>query len=224
MSYELTHNTSRRAPKLTSPAISKAYRKPPKEDKRMSDKTATERLRELLDERGVEWDTFSVGNTEYTHWTNRDGRWCAASIGGPQSLHVNILSATPEQAIAATLGNDGVTTEYQRSNDGVDVTCVPDDYTAKLMAEVARLEAKSDGLLKELEAEHALAETLGHYHEHAQAENDKLRELCKLAFTCIEQGEDEYGTDWSCAGCEFCDKCDGLIQARATAHELGIEV
>ena len=57
-----------------------------------------------------------------------------------------------------------------------------------------------------------------------EVENAKLRELCKLAFTCIEQGEDEYGTDWSCVGCEFCDKCDGLIQARATAQELGIEV
>lgn len=64
----------------------------------------TETLRAMLDERGVEWDTFSVSNTEYTHWTNSDGHWCAASIGGPLSLHVNILNATPEQAIAATLG------------------------------------------------------------------------------------------------------------------------
>ena len=66
--------------------------------------TATDELCRMLDERGVEWDTFSVSNTEYTHWTNNDGHWCAASIGGPLSLHVNILSVTPEQAIAATLG------------------------------------------------------------------------------------------------------------------------
>jgi hypothetical protein len=31
MSYELIHNTSRRAPKLTTPAIAQAYRKLPKE-------------------------------------------------------------------------------------------------------------------------------------------------------------------------------------------------
>lgn len=68
--------------------------------------SATDELRRLLDERGVEWDTFSVGNTEYIHWTNNDGHWCAASIGGPLSLHVNILSATPEQAVEATLGSD----------------------------------------------------------------------------------------------------------------------
>lgn len=74
----------------------------------MSSDNAIERLHELLDERGVEWDTFPVGNTECTHWTNRDGRWCEAIICGSQRLHVNILGASPEQAIAATLGNDGV--------------------------------------------------------------------------------------------------------------------
>lgn len=66
--------------------------------------SVTEDLRRMLDERGIEWNTFSVSNAEYIHWTNSDGHWCAASIGGPLSLHVNILSATPEQAIAATLG------------------------------------------------------------------------------------------------------------------------
>lgn len=60
-----------------------------------------------------------------------------------------------------------------------DVTCVPDDYTARLMAEVARLQGENAKLLKELEAEHALAETLGHYHEDAKAENAKLRELVR---------------------------------------------
>ena len=34
MNYELSHRTTRRAPKLSSPAIAKAYRKLPKEDER----------------------------------------------------------------------------------------------------------------------------------------------------------------------------------------------
>lgn len=55
-------------------------------------------------------------------------------------------------------------------------------------------------------------------------DNAKLRELVKLLFACVRQGEDEYGTDWSCAGCDFCDSCDGLIQAREAAIELGVEV
>lgn len=53
-------------------------------------------------------------------------------------------------------------------------------------------------------------------------ENDKLRELLRQALACIRQGEDEYGSDWSCVGCELCDTCDGLIQMRATAQELGV--
>ncbi len=55
-----------------------------------------------------------------------------------------------------------------------------------------------------------------------KAENAKLRKLLRQSFACIRQGEDEYGSDWSCAGCEFCDTCDGLIQMRATAQELGV--
>ena len=41
MGYELVHNTARRAPKLTTPAIAKAYRKLPKEDERLRDSDAT---------------------------------------------------------------------------------------------------------------------------------------------------------------------------------------
>jgi hypothetical protein len=63
-------------------------------------------LQAMLDELGVEWNKFSVSNTEYIHWTNRDGHWCAASIGGPLSLHVSILSVTPEQAVTATVGTE----------------------------------------------------------------------------------------------------------------------
>ena len=80
--------------------------------------TAIDELKRLLDERGVDWDVFKVSSTEYVHWTNDDGLWCAASVGELRELsklHINILSTTPEQAIAATLGNDGV----GRTNDGV---------------------------------------------------------------------------------------------------------
>lgn len=56
-----------------------------------------------------------------------------------------------------------------------------------------------------------------------ERENAKLRELVKLLFACIQQGEDEYGFDWSCLGCDYCDSCDGLIDARTKAVELGIE-
>lgn len=47
-------------------------------------------------------------------------------------------------------------------------------YTARTWRYVP--EAESDRLLRELEAEHALAETLGHMHELAKDEADKLRD------------------------------------------------
>lgn len=99
-------------------------------------------------------------------------------------VHIGELRPWPD-SVKVVRGNGGEAMRYdmaerssdgvERSNDGADVTCVPDDYTAKLMAEVARLEAKSDGLLKELEAEHALAEMLGLWLDDAKAENAKLR-------------------------------------------------
>ena len=91
----------------------------------MSDKTATERLRELLDERGVEH--YDHENDEplrdeakldlATSWRMGGASVCAVpDKNGTFDLWID--HATPEQAIA-TLGNDGVTTEYQRSKNGV---------------------------------------------------------------------------------------------------------
>ena len=67
----------------------------------MSGKTATERLREMLDERGV------AHSDHYLSTTWRDGHGILHLAGEPMadgSLVVDML--TPEQAIAATLGSD----------------------------------------------------------------------------------------------------------------------
>lgn len=67
----------------------------------MTATTAIERLRELLDERGVK----HVGNGGMTRWTNEHGCVCRAFTRlGDQSVDVAILGTTPEQAVAATLG------------------------------------------------------------------------------------------------------------------------
>lgn len=60
--------------------------------------TATERLRELLDERGVEWDEYGDGYTLLRH----GGREYTVQPNVCNRLIVTNL--TPEQAIAATLG------------------------------------------------------------------------------------------------------------------------
>ena len=60
---------------------------------------ATERLRALLDERGVEWE----GTPGITFWGN-----CSAldiTTNEKEKVHLH-LCCTPEQAIAATLGSE----------------------------------------------------------------------------------------------------------------------
>lgn len=111
----------------------------------------------------------------------------------------------------ATLGNDGL----ERSKNGVAETCVPDDYTAKLMAEVERLQGENAKLQKELEAEHTLAEQLGHYHEDAKVEIAKLRELAADMFRAMRRMQESADMDVMVGHSPwFAPKL----------HELGIEV
>ena len=64
--------------------------------------TVTDRLRALLDERGVEWKD---GDAAYEiEWKTPDGRHCSAMYWKP-TFTVLINGCTPEQAIAATLGS-----------------------------------------------------------------------------------------------------------------------
>ena len=63
--------------------------------------SATERLRALLDERGV--DHLNLGGM--TEFANGDGRICRTyTRPEPLTVDVAIIAATPEQAVAATLG------------------------------------------------------------------------------------------------------------------------
>lgn len=70
--------------------------------------TATERLRELLDERGVEWAApdESWNQDSITYWKVGSIKWVAfESENGTLWLNCNsVTDLTPEQAIAATLG------------------------------------------------------------------------------------------------------------------------
>lgn len=70
--------------------------------------TATERLRELLDERGVEWAApdESWNQDSITYWKVGSIKWVAfESENGTLWLNCNsVTDLTPSQAIAATLG------------------------------------------------------------------------------------------------------------------------
>lgn len=68
--------------------------------------TATEELRRLLDERGVEWDKGAFPDEARTYWKDTFARpW------NEQHLYVAAL-LTPKQAVEATLGRGKCLVEY----------------------------------------------------------------------------------------------------------------
>ena len=74
--------------------------------------SATERLRALLDERGVEW--WEGWDKDLTLFDGANGvRWMADYTLGELFLR-SVLSVTPEQAVAATLGSKRLTAEQVR--------------------------------------------------------------------------------------------------------------
>lgn len=63
--------------------------------------SATERIRALLDGRGVEW--VAIGTD--TCWTGADG-YPMRAWETTNGTHMRVADLTPEQAIEATLGSD----------------------------------------------------------------------------------------------------------------------
>lgn len=73
--------------------------------------SATDELRRLLDERGVEHEDKWSGEITYTKWRGIGGMWFLAhdSFGSDgKMLYMQGIDMTPEQAIAATLGRPKV--------------------------------------------------------------------------------------------------------------------
>ena len=77
--------------------------------------TATDELRKLLDERGVEW-TYADGTVSFAN----NGHWCHAWAYSDNAMCVSMGYFTPDQAIAATLGSGTciVTRDLNCSNCG----------------------------------------------------------------------------------------------------------
>ena len=62
--------------------------------------SATERLRALFDERGVEHVDAEDGHTQHTWWSDGDHEIAASNSG----KRLAVYNLTPEQAVEATLG------------------------------------------------------------------------------------------------------------------------
>ena len=76
--------------------------------------TATERIRAMLDERGVEWtEPNNMARSHTTYWTAGFLRCGAVEFNdGMVSIASSSDDITPEQAIEATLGRGECEVEY----------------------------------------------------------------------------------------------------------------
>lgn len=75
----------------------------------MTDSNATDELRKLLDERGVEYDDYRpTDDCSDTTWSLGDGNNATYTTykNGATSLEIVLYDLTPAQAIAATLGSE----------------------------------------------------------------------------------------------------------------------
>ena len=70
--------------------------------------SATDELRRLLDERGVEYEAERIDSSNYFTWGEND---CYSYTEYPDGTVLRIWDCTPEQAIAATLGNSTLTAD-----------------------------------------------------------------------------------------------------------------
>ena len=156
--------------------------------------TATNTLRAMLDERGVEWDEL-VGHPVVvgTEWHDRDGYPCTALEhaddvpDGMLSVQANL---TPAQAIEATLSGD--------------------------------LRAENAELRKERDALDRLTDVLNETNDGLLAENEQLRELVRHMHDCIDSYGKATG-DFGCNSCPR-NNDTGECDFDARMRELGVEV
>jgi hypothetical protein len=182
--------------------------------------TATDELRRLLDERGVEWEAFddfepttqwSTHNGAFVYWAReRDGKLlvettapfkCSISCTPKQAIE----ACTPEQAIAATLG---------------DVPRLPHFWThgGTLHIEATRMPTRivvCEGGTCEFVPKREL--------DASEAENAKLRELAGELWTYAEQ---ELLCDENCPYGDTCDWMEPTVVCvfKRRMRELGVEV
>ena len=181
-----------------------------------SNLTATDELRRILDERGVEWwpsderwnadviKHWYAGLLKWTAIEGEDGLWVNAGVAGHNSL-------TPEQAIAATLGpcNDSCNcTNGERTDLAAENAALREqmERLVTLLRNDCDIDASWDGLRRfwsiELTEDGCLMRDRACK---AEADNAKLRELVRELY------EDQ------------CDECDRW-RYRDRLSELGIEV
>lgn len=101
--------------------------------------TATDRLRALLDERGVEWEEAGYDSVAATFWYD-NGSFPVTAIDGTDDCPEGMVSLgaflPPEQAVEATLGRGTCHARNDEDTCGHDVCSEcgfvwPDDYSIR---------------------------------------------------------------------------------------------
>ena len=155
--------------------------------------TATEELRRLLDERGVEWRDSSDENVLHTTW-NGMNCWFNEFPDGWTAWGM-AMRGTPEQAIAATLGpcsDSSNCTNGERTCERTDLAA----ENARLQEQMERLVTLLRNRACKAEAENARLRAM----QDTWQENDaRLRELVRHMHTCMEHYEPD--------GSVSCDRC-----------------
>lgn len=172
----------------------------------MTDNRTTERLRALLDERGVEYETYDIIIGKAVTWTVGVCNWVA--LPDERGLAVGVYKdyLTPEQAIAATLGDERHAYEQRITGDGSDWSEIMRDAYDELMA--AANESCTPDELAELGAH--IAATLGrgtceYVIEDNMNESDGMGDVW---FRCTNCGTryDYYADEWLLK-MPYCPKC-----------------
>jgi len=126
----------------------------------MSDSNATERLRALLDERGVEYTTCDGKYVKETCWPYL-GELMAAFAefdNGTTRFELDHWCFTPEQAVAATLGSQ-IDADLRKAIDFMRIWISDDAHLGE--SEFSYELEKAEGLRKLEAIEQAIAATLG---------------------------------------------------------------
>lgn len=119
--------------------------------------SATEELRRLLDERGVEWRDGSDENVLHTTWNNLNC-WFNEFPDGWTSWGMS-MRGTPEQAIAATLGRPIFDANLEQALSFMRIWISDDAHLGD--SELSAAFEKAEGLRKLDAIESAIAATLG---------------------------------------------------------------
>lgn len=154
--------------------------------------STTDELRKMLDKRGVEWQAPTSFDGTARYDTTAGGYWFH-EFNGKMTIH----GLTPEQAIAATLGESMTDTEK------------------------AALERRIDELCAEVEYNHQTSRSRLERIDQLKAENDKLRELVRHMYVCTCHIDIDVG--YRCDWCEY-DNTEGKCDFERRLRELGVEV